>query len=74
MDHKKIIIKKHYDLAEMINSKFPVLILQVLQPGKANKNSALVIEVVFSSAMLIVHCQLPFFNYHRICEYFCEEK
>lgn len=51
-----------------------MLVLQLVQPGKANKNSALVIEVVFWSALLIEHCQLPFFNYPHIYDYFCEEK
>lgn len=31
----------------MINSKFPVLELQLLQQGRANENSALVIEIFF---------------------------
>lgn len=31
----------------MIDSKFSVLALQLLQPGRANKNSALVIEIFF---------------------------
>lgn len=51
-----------------------MLVLQLLQPGKANRSSALVIEVVFWSALLMVHCQLPFFNYPRIYDYFFEEK
>jgi len=62
MDRKIRIIKKHWDLSEMLNSKFAMLVLQLLQPSKANKNSALVIEVVFWSAVLTVHCQLLFFN------------
>lgn len=56
-------IKKHWDLSEMINSKFPILALQPLRPGRANKNSALVIEIFFWSVVLRVHYELQFY-YH----------
>lgn len=47
----------------MINSKFPILALQPLRPGRANKNSALVIEIFFWSVVLGVHYELQFY-YH----------
>lgn len=58
----------------MTVGKFLMSVLQLLQSGKANKNSSVAIEVVFWSALLIVHGQLQFFHHHHIFEYFCEEK
>lgn len=49
-----------------------MLALELLQPCKANVNSAFVTEVVFWSAVLIGN--FCFLNYHHMYEYFCEEK
>lgn len=51
-----------------------MLAFQLLQAGKVNKNSALVIEAASCSAMLLVPCQLAFIDCGSGKEYPCEER